>query len=658
MTKRIRRPDFLVTLLAMVLTCPALALEAGAWRHQQTLAIPQGGITKVVVPPETLSASRPDYSDLRLVDAAGQEVPYVLEIPAAEVQPTRISPRHFAVSLRPGATEVRLETGTSVVLSGVILETPAKEFLKAARVEIGDGKGEWRPLREGAPLFRQSGAQQLHLELGDAAPWLRITIDDTGSRPVPFTAATLLAAPRVVPPPTLPLSGVTLGSRIESGDETVLTLDLGGRHLPLAHVELETPERVFTRRVTVAARTLRHEELTEQELAAGTVYRLALDGRPPEADTTIPAAFTTPARELVLRIANGDSPPLELTAVRVFQRPVSLAFAAPAAGEYRLLSGNPRAPAPRYDAGRLAEGLAGLKAVTGTLGPLSPNPGYTAQDDLEPGPLLGAEIDVSRWTHARAVQLGGTGVHFVELDFHALSHFANQGADLRLVRDGRQVPYVIERPNLFRELALGVAVDAEHSRAGHSRWRLALPAAHLPLTRLTLQTGSGIFQRRLTISEPSTGPRPREEYRQIASVDWHRGPGEPDTLSVPLDLRTASDHLQLDTDNGDNPPWVLTSARAAHPVMRLVFRAEPGELTLHYGNPRALPARYDVTLVADQLLNAERHVARLAPPLDRPRGVWSELLAGKLSLLFWGVLGVVTIALLVIVAKLLPKQNP
>lgn len=279
------------------------------------------------------------------------------------------------------------------------------------------------------------------------------------------------------------------------------------------------------------------------------------------------------------------------------------------------------------------------------------------RDDLESAPLLGAEIDVSRWTHAREIRLERAGVHVLELDFHALAGSANQGADLRLVRDGRQVPYVIERPPLFRELALGLAIDRDQSHGGHSRWRVALPATNLPLARLTLQTGSALFQRRLTVSEPYASSRRSEDHRQVAVAEWHRRPGDGDTLNIPLELRPASDHLLIDTDNGDNPPLVLVAARAAHAVTRLVFRAEPGVVTLHYGNLRALPAHYDVTLIADQLLNAERHPVKLGAPREPSRGLWSDLLAGRLSVLFWGVLAVVTATLLIIVRRLLPRQN-
>jgi hypothetical protein len=77
---------------------------------------------------------------------------------------------------------------------------------------------------------------------------------------------------------------------------------------------------------------------------------------------------------------------------------------------------------------------------------------------------------------------------------------------------------------------------------------------------------------------------------------------------------------------------------------------------LYYGNPRAAAPRYDLSLVAHQLLAAEKSPATLAAEEPLKRTAWAEGRgAGPGSLVFWGVLTAVVIGLLFVIARLLPK---
>lgn len=79
---------------------------------------------------------------------------------------------------------------------------------------------------------------------------------------------------------------------------------------------------------------------------------------------------------------------------------------------------------------------------------------------------------------------------------------------------------------------------------------------------------------------------------------------------------------------------------------------------LYYGNPRAAAPRYDLSLVARQLLTAERVPAALGAEEQLKPGAWparASLRSG--GLLFWGILALVVVALLIIIARLLPKST-
>ena len=77
--------------------------------------------------------------------------------------------------------------------------------------------------------------------------------------------------------------------------------------------------------------------------------------------------------------------------------------------------------------------------------------------------------------------------------------------------------------------------------------------------------------------------------------------------------RPAAIRLVLETHNGDNPPIELEKFQAFYPATRILFKAQPADtLLLYYGNPRAASPRYDLSLVAGQLLAADQAEATLA----------------------------------------------
>ena len=97
-----------------------------------------------------------------------------------------------------------------------------------------------------------------------------------------------------------------------------------------------------------------------------------------------------------------------------------------------------------------------------------------------------------------------------------------------------------------------------------------------------------------------------------------------------------------------------------YPVARVLLKAKPeDELFLYYGNSHVLAPRYDLGLVASQLLAAEKADATLGPEEQLKKSSWSESrAAGKGGVLFWGILGLVVAVLLLVISRLLPKSAP
>lgn len=663
-----RRCAWITVALAWATTVAA-AITPTEWQHRQTLNVTAPGLTKVLLPAATFDAAQPQLGDLRLVDAAGQEIPYLVDrdTRADGPEPIRpLNPKAFRAVPSGDTMQLIIETGAPNFLEAVELETSVPFFLKAAHVEISTDGTAWESLGAAVPVFRQFGAAQLRLALGHRKiAFVRVTLDDFRSRQVAFTGAKLIPASTQPAPPALAPLGARITRREEFAGETVLTVTLDGRHVSLASLALEVKDPLFMRRVSVAVREARDALSVEKIIGTGTLYRITLDGAPTRAELDVPLHFTPLTRDLLVHIDNGDSPPLALEGVQAQQHPATLLFLAPAAGAYTLLSGNAAVAAPRYDLAAFAGEMRQANATAVACGELEAMPDYRPRDSLASPPLpeiplAGSPLEIRDWKIVRPLRLARAGVQELELDPAALAGARDDFGDLRLLREGNQIPYVLEQPALARSIVLTPVAVPDAKRPRVSLWQLPLPETNLPLRRLVLTSTTPLFQRELRLFEKLTDQNGAAYENTLAGGSWNRTPepGVPETRSFELSGRSRTPALWIETDNGDNPPIALSSAQAVYPVVRLIFKtAETEGFTLAYGNSDSAPPRYDLRLVAAKLVASPREVAAFGSgtAAAAAKKAFGGMSGGPL---FWGALALVVVVLLVIVAKLLPKPNP
>ena len=640
-------------------TTSAATLPTG-WQLEQRFTVAAPGLVKLSLPIETLDAARPALEDLRLYDAEGIEVPFLIER-AVPTRRIRQIAKSFRVSLNPNQTVITIETGLKQPIDGVTVESPSGNFIKPVQVEGSADGQRWQTVARALPIFRQpNGASQLRLSIPAAAwPWLRLTVDDQRSQPIPIIGAQIEAAAAEQSPGEWLTASIT--GRHENPGETRLTVNLGAANLNLANVQIESSEPLFARPVTLAVPQVSEDSIREQFVAQGMIYRVAVEGQPASANLSIPLEAQVRSRELVVLIRNQDSPPLPITGVRVERRPVHLIFLAKQGGTHHLLSGNPLCPAPRYDLAMLGSSLKNLTPSQVQLSPLTSNPAYHPPEVLPGLQQEGIELDVSAWKYRKPVKLTRAGAQQIELDLHVLTHAQSDFQDLRLLRNGRQVPYVIERTSINRALTPAVTATNDLKNPKISRWMLKLPQPALPLSRLVFATQSPLFQRDLMLSEEITSERGEKFLVQLGSGTWVQTPGRSSKeFSIAIDQSPRNDTLLLETNNGDNPPINLTDFRVFHPVTRLLLKANPQEeLYLYYGNPRVASPRYDLSLVARDLLSADKAAAVLAIEEQLKKSSWGEgRTAGTGGILFWGILALVVVVLLIVISRLLPKPAP
>jgi hypothetical protein len=637
----------------------AAAIAPSEWPRRQALDVPAPGVVRVELTPASFDSALPSLNDFRVYDPEGRWVPYLLDEPPAGSD--FVPNPKFSTEITDGRTIVTVETGTTRPLATLELTTPAPVFMRAVQIEASADGEHWDILDRGAPFFRKWGTQNIEFPLARRiAARLRVTIAEGPEGPLPVNSVALRAAPE------LEAALIPVGARIVARAEylgvTELTVALDGRHLPVARVTIETPEPLFTRFVTIGVRQFHDGSLADFSPVGRAIYRVALDGSAAREELSVPIQVAPAGNELIIRLRNGDSPPLAIDSVKVERRPLNLLFRASSAGRYYLLSGNARALQPFYDLAKFSAEMHAANAVSVAPGPVEPVPGYQPATALAPAPspevpLAGAPFDDRAWSVRRRLVLAQPGVEELELDLGCLGGAKSDFSDLRIVHEGRQIPYVVEHTRLQRTLTAPAVPVPDRRRPTFSVWRVDLPQAALQLQTIQLSSPTTLFQRDFRVYENAASPQGEKVEYALGSSTWHRLPAAdaPGRHIIDLKYRLSSGTLWLETDNGDNPAIELGMVEATYPVVRLVFKVgDTAGYTLEYGNAAALPPRYDLSLVEDELLATIRNPVKLPPVASLPPPPETSSFAPR-GLLFWGALALVVVVLLVVVGKLLPK---
>ena len=141
-----------------------------------------------------------------------------------------------------------------------------------------------------------------------------------------------------------------------------------------------------------------------------------------------------------------------------------------------------------------------------------------------------------------------------------------------------------------------VAVERRPSEPGRSRFRVTLPAGHLPIVALDIDAGGGHILREARVFEPQLtdgrlAPRPLGHATLKRVV---RGDVTASALRLPIEPPTEA-QLDLEIDDEDNPPLELRGVAAVFADLPWIYLEAPaGPVTARYGNAALQTPRYDL----------------------------------------------------------------
>ena len=663
--------------VAVVLQASAAAqppVAPAAFRFERPIAANGQGPRRLAVDVPLLAGVNRELSDLRLFDANAREIPYLLASrPLAESvwRPAVILPVASVDADKKKESGFEADIGEIQAADRLRIDGLPPPFLKRVRLEGSGDRARWTLLVAEGTLFDLPDEKLRQVELAFAAGayrYFRLTWDDTNSGrvpPPPVAAVRLVTS--VTPPPPL-TAGLAVERRPSEPGRSRYRIRLPGPHLPIAALEFDLGGGHVLRDVSAYEARLSGAEAVPVLLGSATLRRV-VQGSLAAASLRLP--ITPPLEpQIDLVVDDGDNPPLEVRGVQAIFADLPWIYFESDGTALTARYGNPALGPPRYD----------LEAVRATLRidavadaawgePRARSADENSAAAAPPLPTVGASLDPALFRYVRAIPPGAAGLMALPLDAAVLSHstgVAGSFADVRVIdASARQVPYLVERAAepLSIDLRLEPLSQAPAwLNAGPSKpsvYRVPWPFERLPSPRLVLTTSARVFRRSLTVGvEREPDNRHRDPwFETLAQTDWvHAEPDRPaSALTIPLPSADAKELLVI-VEEGDNTPLPIVSARVLLPAYRLRFFREQGApLRLAYGRSDLAPPRYDLALLAPQLLGAA--VTEIAAAVE---GGQSDAATGALvsPRMFWGFLAVAVLVLVGLIVRLLKKEIP
>ncbi len=151
---------------------------------------------------------------------------------------------------------------------------------------------------------------------------------------------------------------------------------------------------------------------------------------------------------------------------------------------------------------------------------LAANPQYRAPAVLPGVGGLGAALDIGPWRFRKEITVTNAGVQQLELGLDVLAHAQANLADVRLLRSGRQVAYLLSPTSMTRSVVPQVVLTNDPKQPDLGLWELDVPDTYLPLTRLVCQAVDPVFERDFTLWEEREDDRGAKYRYNLGQARW------------------------------------------------------------------------------------------------------------------------------------------
>lgn len=631
-----------------------------SWLYEQPFKVTSRGLYEITLPHDTLNVSSRSLKDIRLVSPNGTETPYFLDRtqqPAPGIQ----AAADFSSSIINDTTVLTARTQTNQPISGITLKTPSSDFIKPAKVEVRQPNGEWMPIANNEVIFRhKGGAERLTIPFSQSGYLeIKVTINDQRAEPIPFTGMDLTI--QGVELPTMRHMAM-LVDRKEEKNTTRASIFLGVKNIHLSKLHLDINDSVFSRRHELYYwDTSNPKQPRKVTISDGSIYAVNIEGGASTKQTSLSINRIIPSDTVILEINNGDSPPLDIEKnIRADVFPTRLIFHPDEPGEWKLMTGFPEAPTPVYDLVALSSHLSNRTTLLG-LGPIRKNPNYSEPDVLPGINPEGADIDLSNWAYRRPIDAPENGLIQLHLDPATLALCRSDLGDVRIIQDGKQLPYLINPTAMAETIRTDIELIENTTKSNLSKWKITHGYDQLPISKVIITPGSPMFERWIEIKSVSEDQYGKPIEITHSQTNWvmKLRENEDSRLHLPLSNNRLPESFYVTTLNGDNPPIIISAVDVVCAKPSVTFkRISSKPVFLYYGNPKAHTPNYDLQLIRHELASVVKQPGLTGNTETMIAGTHDKRPINTGSPWLWIALGLVVITLLIVISKLLPAPAP
>jgi hypothetical protein len=370
---------------ALLLTIPVLAAAPlptawNHWRYSRAIELPATGAPRfvsVTVPQDVYAHVRPWLPDVRVIDDAGSEVPFVFFTHEGAKTTRSLAAAERENSFTPGRyTQVILDVGAQPPFhNGVEIRTPESDFIEWVQIDVSDDARVWRIVQERAPIFRfrkecRQGTQLVRYSENNAR-YLRARILDGRERFVLSGASVVYEA--IDPPERTAIDASTSLEPSPPAGETVWRIDLGTPALSIKQIQFKVAPSEFSRNVEIANSS---DGSNWSPMASGEIYRFRQENTVRE-QLSVDVSSYADRRFWRVTIQNGNDAPLPGGTPVPYMTQRHIVFEQVPGRTYRMLYGQALAKAPEYDLARRLDKATEDAAVSGQLGVEGLNSGWS-----------------------------------------------------------------------------------------------------------------------------------------------------------------------------------------------------------------------------------------------------------------------------------------
>ena len=349
------------------------------WKYSRAILAPPASEPRLVVvaiPFEVLQHAQGSLADLRVMDGAGSQVPFILRLPpGAPLEITRAATLRDNTFVKGAYSQVVMDLGPNATYHNTLLfGTSGPEYVVSAEIATSNNQQDWQDVATGDKLFRfedpsREWEEAIHYPESNAR-YVRLRIL---SPDAPFQVLHPQIEFREAPPEEAAPVPVEFAPDSDSpAGHTRWSLDLGSEGAPAIAVGFQTTEPEFRRSVSICYGA----EPNPQYGSTGEVYRLARNGQTYERLSLPVHAYDSGDRHWQVDVFNGDDRPLAALQPALYIAPRRVVFWQEPGKSYSLLYGQFRAPRPVYDLAARTDVKQLAAAVPAGLGPEDGNTAY------------------------------------------------------------------------------------------------------------------------------------------------------------------------------------------------------------------------------------------------------------------------------------------